>query len=86
MMPWEEVHCNSIGPWKIELRACTLTFHTMTMIDSCTNLVEIKRTKSTTAKEEADKLKSTVDSPYKIVQVHTNGMVTIRLSSNVTEE
>ena len=31
-MPWQEVHCDSIGPWKIELRARTLKFHAMTMI------------------------------------------------------
>ena len=51
--PWQEVHCDSIGPWKIELRATELTFHAMTMIDPCTNLVEIKYTLSTTAKEGA---------------------------------
>ena len=52
-IPWQEVHCDSIGPWKIELRAKTLTFHAMTMIDACTSLVEIKRTLSTTAAEGA---------------------------------
>ena len=52
-MPWKEVHCDSIGPWKIELRAKTLTFHAMTMIDACTRLVEIKRTLSRTAAEGA---------------------------------
>ena len=51
--PWQEVHCDSIGPWKIDLRARTLTFHAMTMIDPCTNLVEIKRTLTTAAKENA---------------------------------
>ena len=43
-MPWQQVHCDSIGPWKIDLRARTLTFHAMTMIDPCTNLIEIKST------------------------------------------
>ena len=52
-MPWQEVHCDSIRPWKIELRAKTLTFHAMTMIDACTSLVEIKRTLSRTATEGA---------------------------------
>ena len=37
-MPWQEAHCDSIGPWKIELRAKTLTFHAMTMINACTSL------------------------------------------------
>ena len=52
-MPWQQVHCDSIGPWNIELRNRTLTFHAMTMIDACTNLVEIKSTLTTTAKEGA---------------------------------
>ena len=52
-MPWQQVHCDLIGPWKIDLRARTLTFHTMTMIDPCTNLVEIKSTLTTTSKEAA---------------------------------
>jgi hypothetical protein len=49
MMPWQEVHCDSIGPWKIELRARSLTFHAMTMMDLCTNLVEIRSIVTTTA-------------------------------------
>jgi transposase InsO family protein len=57
--PWQEVHCDSIGNWKIELRARTLTFHAMTMIDPCTNLVEIKHTLSTTAKEGAAAVENT---------------------------
>ena len=52
-MPWQELHCGSIGPWEIELRAKTLSFHAMTMIHACTSLVEIKRTLSTTAAEVA---------------------------------
>ena len=51
--PWQEVHCDSIGPWKIELRAKTLSFHAMTMIDPCTNLIKIKPTLTTLAKEGA---------------------------------
>jgi hypothetical protein len=51
VMPWQEVHCDSIGPWKIGLRARTLTFHAMTVMDPCTNLVEIKSTLTTISKE-----------------------------------
>ena len=51
VLPWQQVHCDSIGPWKIDLRARSLTFHAMTMIDPCMNLVEIKSTVTTTAKE-----------------------------------
>ena len=43
VLPWQQVHCDSIGNWTIELRARTVTFHAMTMIDACTNLVEIKQ-------------------------------------------
>ena len=64
VMPWQEVHCDSIGPWKIELRARTLTFHAMTMIDAGTNLVEIKQTKTTTAKEGAAAVENTWLSRY----------------------
>ena len=58
-MPWQEVHCDSIGPWKIELRKINLKFHAMTMIDPCTNLVEIKKTISTTAEEGAAAVENT---------------------------
>ena len=53
VLPWQQVHCDSIGDWTIELRAGTVTFHAMTMIDACTNLVEIAFTYSTTAEEGA---------------------------------
>jgi hypothetical protein len=59
VLPWQEVHCDSIGPWTIELRARTLVFHAMTMIDPSTNLVEIKRTLTTTAKEGAAAVENT---------------------------
>ena len=59
VLPWQEVHCDSIGPWKIDLRARTLTFHALTMVDPCTNLVEIKRTLTTTAQENAAALENT---------------------------
>ncbi len=64
VMPWQEVHCDSIGPWKIDLRARTLTFHAMTMIDPGTNLVEIKQTLSTTAAEGAAAVENTWLSRY----------------------
>ena len=57
--PWQQVHCNSVGEWKVDLRARTLTFHAMTMIDACTNLVEIAFTYSTTAAEAAAAVENT---------------------------
>ena len=59
VLPWQQVHCDSIGPWKIQLRARTLTFHAMTMIDACTNLLEIKRTLTTAASEGAAAVENT---------------------------
>ena len=71
VLPWQQVHCDSIGPWKIELRARTLTFHAMTMIDACTNLLEIKHTVTTTAAEGAAAVENTwlarYPKPVKIV-------------------
>ena len=59
VLPWQQVHCDSIGDWTIDLRARTLKFHAMTMIDACTNLVEIKHTFSTTAAEGAAAVENT---------------------------
>jgi transposase InsO family protein len=59
LAPWQEVHCDSIGNWTIELRARTLKFHAMTMIDPCTNLLEIRYTLGTTAREAADAVENT---------------------------
>ena len=59
VLPWQQVHCDSIGPWKIELRGRTLEFHAMTMIDACTNLVEIDFTCGTTALEGAHAFENT---------------------------
>ena len=59
VLPWQQVHCDSIGSCKVELRGRDLAFHAMTMIDACTNLVEIAFTYSTTAKEGADAVENT---------------------------
>ena len=52
--PWQEIHCDTIGPWKIELRAKTLEFKAMTTIYPATNLVEINPLITKTADEGAD--------------------------------
>ena len=59
VLPWQQLHCDSIGDWTIDLRARTLKFHAMTMIDACTNLLEIKYTFSTTAAEGAAAVENT---------------------------
>ena len=41
-LPWQEIHCDTVGPWKISLRGGReLVFNAMTIIDPSTNLVEI---------------------------------------------
>ena len=52
--PWQEIHCDTIGPWKIDLRAKTLEFKAMTTIDPATNLVEINPLITKTAEEGAE--------------------------------
>jgi transposase InsO family protein len=59
VLPWQQVHCDSIGNWEVPLRARTLKFHAMTMIDACTNLVEIWYTKTATAAEGAAAVENT---------------------------
>ncbi|KAG7369761.1 reverse transcriptase RNA-dependent DNA polymerase [Nitzschia inconspicua] len=54
LLPWQEIHCDSIGPWKIDLRARTIEFKAMTIIDPATNLIEIQPLLTGTAKEAAD--------------------------------
>ncbi|MEM7284022.1 MAG: hypothetical protein AAF438_20635 [Pseudomonadota bacterium] len=64
IMPWEEVHCDTIGPWSIELRGRKITFRAMTMVDPATNLVEIKDIHSDTAVEGAAAVENTWLSRY----------------------
>ena len=52
-MPWQEIHCDTIGPWTIDLRARKVTFNAMTIINACMNLVEIKAIKTKTSEEGA---------------------------------
>ena len=69
--PWQQIHCDSIGNWVIDLRARTLKFHAMTIIDAWTNLVEIVYTYGTTAEEAAAAVENNwlarYPRPYKVV-------------------
>ena len=53
-MSWQEIHCDMISPWTIELQAKTLTFKAVTTIDQVINLVEINPLITKTAKETTD--------------------------------
>ena len=53
LLPWQEIHCDTIGPWTIDLRAQTLEFKAITTIDPVTNLVKITPLITKTAAEVA---------------------------------
>ncbi|KAG7358150.1 hypothetical protein IV203_014737 [Nitzschia inconspicua] len=59
LLPWQEINCDSIGPWKIELRACNIEFKAMTIIDPATNLIETQPLLNGTAIEAADVVEDT---------------------------
>ena len=74
VLPWQQVHCDSVGKWTIELRAKTLEFRALTMVDACTNLFEIKRTWSTGAVENAAAFENNWLARYpKPIKVVTDG-------------
>ncbi|KAG7353949.1 integrase core domain containing protein [Nitzschia inconspicua] len=59
LLPWQEIHCDSIGPWKIDFRARNIEFKAMTIIDPATNLIEIQPLLNGTAMEAADVVEDT---------------------------
>ena len=48
--PWQEVHVDTIGPWKLKAGPYELFFNALTIIDPVTNLLEIVRISSKEAK------------------------------------
>ena len=53
ILPWQEVHVDMIGPWKIRVNGRTLTIKALTAIDPSTALLEIARAKHPTTAREA---------------------------------
>jgi hypothetical protein len=51
--PWQEVHIDMIGPWRIRLNKVDITVSALTAIDPVTNLLEIVRTKHPITAAEA---------------------------------
>jgi TusA-related sulfurtransferase len=41
LIPWQEVHLDTIGPWKIRINKIDLEFKALTAIDPVTNLLEV---------------------------------------------
>jgi hypothetical protein len=42
-IPWQEVHVDTIGPWRVNKRGLNLKIRAFTAIDPVTNLLEIRR-------------------------------------------
>ena len=74
-MPWEEVHVDLIGPWKVTIGSQTLEFNALTCIDPVTNLVELIRVDNKTSQHIAQQFKNCWLSRYPWPErcVHDNG-------------
>ena len=73
--PWEEVHIDLIGPWKVPVNGIEVEFNALTCIDPVTNLVEITRIDRKTAQHIAQKFENCWLSRYPMPMkcVHDNG-------------
>jgi len=47
--PWREVAVDTVGPWTLEVGGHNIEFRALTVIDTVTNLVELKRLENMTA-------------------------------------
>jgi transposase InsO family protein len=75
LAPWEEVHIDLIGPWRVPIGEMELEFNALTCIDPVTNLVEIVRIDRKTARHIAQKFENIWLSRYPMPMkcVHDNG-------------
>jgi len=74
-MPWEEVHADLIGPWKIEISGQEVEFNALTCIDPVTNLVELIRVQNKTADHVQQQFQNSwlARYPWPKKCVHDNG-------------
>ena len=49
LAPWEEVHVDLVGPWKVQVDNTELEFKALTCIDPVTNLTELIRINNKTS-------------------------------------
>ena len=71
MNPWETVAVDLIGPWKFKVQGATLEFHSLTMVDQDTNLVEAVRIQNKNASHIATLFENNWLSRYpRPVKVH----------------
>jgi len=75
LAPWEEVHIDLIGPWRVSIGEMEIEFNALTCIDPVTNLVEIVRIDRKTARHIAQKFENIWLSRYPMPMkcVHDNG-------------
>jgi len=73
--PWQEVHVDTIGPWKIKVNGVPFEFRAQTCIDPVTNLLEVNRVSSTTSAEAARSFENNWIARYPRAAncVHDNG-------------
>eukprot|EP00980_Cylindrotheca_fusiformis_P014984 scaffold4112_cov60-Cylindrotheca_fusiformis.AAC.2 len=73
--PWQEVHVDLIGPWKVEVNDLEVEFNALTCIDPVSNLTELIRIENKTADHIARKFEQCwlARYPWPEVCVHDNG-------------
>lgn len=73
--PWQEVHVDLIGPWKVEVNELEVEFNALTCIDPVSNLTELIRIENKTADHIARKFEQCwlARYPWPEVCVHDNG-------------
>ena len=73
--PWEEVHVDLIGPWRIQLGPRTVEFNALTCIDPVTNIVELIRVDNKTSLHVSQQFQNAWLSRYPWPRrcVHDNG-------------
>ena len=73
--PWQEVHVDLIGPWKVKVNNTEIIFDALTCIDPVTNLAELIHINNKTSKEVAEKFRQSwlCRYPWPIRCIHDNG-------------
>jgi Integrase zinc binding domain len=56
--PWEEVHVDLLGPWKVEVNGNEIQMNALTCIDPVTNLAELVRIDSKTSAHVAQQFQN----------------------------
>ena len=75
LQPWEEVACDTIGPWKIKVNGQVAEFKALTAIDIVSSVCELVRVDNGTSVEAANKFESSWlhRYPRPTTCIHDNG-------------